>query len=101
MQLVTDSKTWIIDLGNGRLLPTAPLALPEDAVIETTQAGDWANHQTIAALIRLVEQDVGQYAPAMAELAQGTAVHLRCLDTEEEQIAQLTLCWCFTWAYGG
>lgn len=102
MHLTTESKTWIIDLGNGRLLPTTPLALPGEAVLETTQAGDWANHQTIAALIDLVEQDLAQYAPAMAELAQGTPVHLRDLDVEDEgSPVQLALQWCFTWAYGG
>ncbi|MEY3298916.1 MAG: hypothetical protein RLZZ597_2176 [Cyanobacteriota bacterium] len=102
MQLATDSKTWIIDLGSGRLLPTLPLTLSGDAVIETTQAGDWANHQTIVALIDLVNQDLAQGAPAMAELTQGTAVHLRCLDPEEDSAsAHLILQWCFTWAYGG
>lgn len=102
MGLVTESKTWILDLGSGRLLPTAPLALQGEAVIETSQAGDWANHQTIAALLQLVEQDLAQYAPAMAELTQGTAVYLRCLEAEEDSApAQLTLQWCFTWAYGG
>ncbi|WP_198806898.1 hypothetical protein [Leptolyngbya sp. BL0902] len=100
MQLTTSSKTWIIDLGSGRLLPTLPLALPGDAVIETTQAGDWANHQTIATLIALVNQDLAQYAPAMAELAEGTDVHLRDLAVEEaESLVRLTLHWCFTWAY--
>lgn len=102
MQLATSSKTWIIDLGNGRLLPTLPLALPGEAVVETTQAGDWANHQTITALLALVEQDLAQYAPAMADLAQGTVVHLRDLDVEDEgSPVRLTLQWCFTWAYGG
>lgn len=102
MHLITSSKTWIIDLGSGRLLPTMPLALPGDAVIETTQAGDWANHQTMANLIALVEQDLAQNAPAMAALAQGTTVHLRDLDRDEDSPAvRLTLQWCFTWAYGG
>lgn len=102
MQLTTGSKTWIIDLGSGRLLPTPPLALPGDAVVETTQAGDWANHQTIAALITLVDQDLAQYAPAMVELAQGISVHLRDSTVDEESPAtRLTLQWCFTWAYGG
>lgn len=102
MQLVTGSKTWIIDLGSGRLLPTLPLVLPGDAVVETTQAGDWANHQPIAALLALVDQDLAQHAPAMVELPQGTAVHLRDLAVEEDApTVWLTLQWCFTWAYGG
>lgn len=101
MQLATDSKTWIIDLGSGRLLPTLPLALPGDAVIETTQAGDWANHQTIAAMLVLVDQELAQSAPAMAELTQGTPVHLRDLAVESEGApVRLTLQWCFTWACG-
>jgi hypothetical protein len=99
LRLTTPTQTWLIDLGNGKLMPTEPHALPEDAVIETTDPSAWANHQTIAALEALVNQDLAQYAPAMAALSQGTAVNLYCLDTEDShQPAKLSLSWCFTWA---
>lgn len=102
MILGTGSKTWVIDLGSGRLLPAEPLALSGDAVIETTQAGDWANHQAIESLIHLVEQDLTQNCPAIAELVHGLPVQLRSLEGEAEDCpARLTLQWCFTWAYGG
>jgi hypothetical protein len=102
MRLTTETRSWIIDLGSGRLLPTDPLALPEDAVIETAHTGDWANHQTMAELAALVQQDLSHYAPALAALATGTSVNLHRLETEEGcQTATLALSWCFTWAYGG
>ncbi|MFH7244429.1 MAG: hypothetical protein ACHWZW_16460 [Spirulina sp.] len=102
MILGMGSKTWVIDLGSGHLLPAEPLTLPGDAVIETTQAGDWANHQTIGDLLNLVERDLRQNSSAMAELAHGLPIHLRGLEGEEDdRPAQLTLQWCFTWAYGG
>lgn len=102
MVLGTESKAWMIDLGSGRLLPAEPLALSMEAVIETTQAGDWANHQTIGDLVCLVERDLSQNSPAMAELVRGLSVQLRGLGAEgDDGLARLTLQWCFTWAYGG
>lgn len=100
MHLTTTDRTWIIDLGHGRLLPAAPLALPEDTVVDTLDPSNWANHKTIGDLAALVHQDLTTHAPAIAALGQGVAVNLHRLETEEgRQDATLTLTWCFTWAY--
>lgn len=100
MHLVTTDRTWIIDLGHGRLLPADPLALSEETVVETSDPSNWANHQTIGDLAALVNRDLSAHAPSLAALEHGVAVNLHRLESEEgRQDATLTLTWCFTWAY--
>ncbi|MGF1570616.1 MAG: hypothetical protein ACFCVD_21500 [Nodosilinea sp.] len=96
LYLATTTGTWIIDLGSGRSLPAAPLALFPETVIEPTDQA-WSPALTVAELAALVNQDLTCYAPAMAILRQGTDINLHRLETEEGcQSARLSLDWCFT-----
>lgn len=96
MQLTTAQQRWIIDLSRGRLLPTAPQALPADTAVDIADA-PWCNLLTVAELTALIDRDLGTYIPAIAALRRGTSIHLHRLDTEAGcQPGQLTLDWCFT-----
>ncbi|MBE9108500.1 hypothetical protein IQ273_03575 [Nodosilinea sp. LEGE 07298] len=96
MQLTTSSRSWIIDLSRGRLLPTSPLALPADAAVDIADA-PWRTPLTVADLTARIDRDLGTYTPAIATLRHGTPIHLHRLDAEAGcQPGQLTLDWCFT-----
>jgi hypothetical protein len=96
MQIAADRCSWIVDLSRGRLLPTAPLALPADAAVDVAD-DPWRTPLTVAELTALVDQDLTSYTPAIAALGQGTAINLHRLDGETGcQPGQLTLSWCFT-----
>ncbi|MBD2111356.1 MULTISPECIES: hypothetical protein [Cyanophyceae] len=96
MQLTTSNRSWIVDLGRGRLLPTAPQALPGEAAVDVAD-DPWGPPLTVADLTALVDHDLGAHTPAIAALRQGTPIHLHRLDGEAGcQAGQLTLDWCFT-----
>jgi hypothetical protein len=96
MQITAANRTWIIDLSRGRLLPTAPLALPADAAVDVAD-DPWRTPLTVADLTDLIAHDLDTYTPAIAALRQGTTIHLHRLDGESGcQPGQLTLTWCFT-----
>jgi hypothetical protein len=96
MQLTTHSRSWIVDLGRGRLLPTAPQALPAEAAVDVADA-PWGPPLTVADLTALVDHDLSAHTPAIAALRQGTPIHLHRLDAEAGcQAGHLTLDWCFT-----
>ncbi|MBD2107502.1 hypothetical protein [Nodosilinea sp. FACHB-13] len=96
MQLTTSNRSWIVDLGRGRLLPTAPQALPAEAAVDVAD-DPWGPPLTVADLTALVDHDLSAHTPAIAALRQGTPIHLHRLDGEAGcQAGQLTLDWCFT-----
>ncbi len=96
MQLTTSNRSWIVDLGRGRLLPTMPQALPAEAAVDVADA-PWGLPLTVADLTVLVDGDLSVHTPAIAALRQGTPIHLHRLDAEVGcQVGQLTLDWCFT-----
>lgn len=96
MQLTTSNRSWIVDLGRGRLLPTTPQALPAEAAVDVAD-DPWGPPLTVADLTALVDCDLSVHTPAIAALRQGTPIHLHRLDAEVGcQAGQLTLDWCFT-----
>ncbi|MBD1874190.1 hypothetical protein H6F75_11895 [Nodosilinea sp. FACHB-131] len=96
MQLTTHNRSWIVDLGRGRLLPTAPQALPAEAAVDVADA-PWGPPLTVVDLTALVDRDLSAHTPAIAALRQGTPIHLHRLDAEAGcQAGQLILTWCFT-----
>ncbi len=92
-----EPRIWRLDLGNGRLLPTQPLTLPEDTVITIVDHRDWDPALTVGELITLINHDLVDYAPAIAALSQaGTPIHLHRLESEQgRQSGHLTLNWGF------
>lgn len=96
MQLTTSNRSWIVDLGRGRLLPTTPQALPAEAAVDVAD-DPWGPPLTVADLTALVDGDLSVHTPAIAALRQGTPIHLHRLDADVGcQVGQLTLDWCFT-----
>lgn len=94
----SEPQSWMLDLGSGRLLPTLPQTLPDNAVVALVDDRDWQSPLTVLELTNLINQDVENYAPAMAALKQGgTQVNLHRLESEEgRQQGQLSLDWGFT-----
>jgi NTP pyrophosphatase (non-canonical NTP hydrolase) len=89
---------WILDLTNGRLLPTLPPTLPENAVVATVDDRAWPSPLTLGDLTNTINQDIASYAAAIAALGQaGTTINLHRLESEEGlQSGHLKLHWGFT-----
>jgi hypothetical protein len=94
----TGPRIWMLDLGSGRLVPTQPLTLSEDAVVAIVDDRAWRSPITVGELKSWVEQDFVDYAPAIATLGQtGTQVNLHRLESDEgRQPGHLILNWGFT-----
>jgi hypothetical protein len=94
----TEQRLWTLDLGSGRLLPTMPTLLPDDAVITVVDESSWQFPSTVGALSEQIAQDIADYAPAINALRQhGTPVNVHCLElTEGLQGGQLKLDWGLT-----
>jgi len=94
----TEQRLWMLDLGSGRLLPTMPSLLPDDAVITVMDAPSWQLPSTVGALSEHIAQDIADYTPAINALRQrGTPVNVHCLESAEElQGGQLKLDWGLT-----
>jgi hypothetical protein len=93
-----ESQLWILDLGNGRLLPALPALLPNDAAIALVDASQGQFPLTIGELAEAIDQDIANYAPAVASLrGTGTPVNLHRLESDLGlQASRLTLTWGFT-----
>jgi hypothetical protein len=65
-----DPRLWMLDLGSGKRLPTPPPTLPGDAVAAIVDDLAWPNPLTIQSLTIQIEQDIADYAPAIATLGK-------------------------------
>ena len=89
---------WVLDLGNGRLLPTQPPTLPEETVVAVVDNRNWDAALTIGQLTNRIHQDLVDYAPTIAALNQVcTSIHLHRLESEQgRQSGHLSLSWGFS-----
>jgi len=92
------SWSWMLDLTNGRRLPTLPPTLPQNAVVAMVDARAWPSPLTLGELTKAIDQDIADYAAAIAALGQaGTSINLHRLESDEGlQSGHLKLHWGFT-----
>ncbi len=93
-----ESWSWMLDLANGRLLPTHPLTLPAEAVVDLVGNQAWQSPLAIGELAQMIDRDITHYAAAIAALGtRGTTINLHRLESEEGlQSGYLKLNWGFT-----